>query len=489
MGDIGTPRDDLELVDVVFHLQDRHIKDETEEILSGYPDDRSFFGDDDSIEDGFCQGAWPEQEGCGDGGPRAVPRLRLPLKREASLEAERRPPSTEPPSWSSASQAASALLSWYIGTPRDDDEEPSKKLLWSAAACAAELRRAVGANKPQVVASTLQLAAESSDPQDAGAFFDTCFGAEAPDGGGSVFRDAVAEALALAAAPRSGADHSDWREAMQRRLAICILLAQCGGECGEQATQPRERQPLLGPSPFFLDSPRADSSHRGACSVADVDDADEDPDDSIVDESSSATGRGACGSHSPRTSSSACSGLRGASPEASPPRARSAPPEELRFADDGMLYTRREFLQEWGEAEGARHWSGAVQACERRLDLGRGPCSYAGFLEQHGRDGARLRWSLAPSLPHGEAPVLMTVVGGARGGGLVVRAGSSLRSTELGERLARRAEVECLERAGTRMRYRLVRGVGPPTGWITWSMGDKRLARRSRQGEAAPARG
>ncbi|CAK9033958.1 58 kDa phosphoprotein (Heat shock-related protein) (HRP) [Durusdinium trenchii] len=70
------------------------------------------------------------------------------------------------------------------------------------------------------------------------------------------------------------------------------------------------------------------------------------------------------------------------------------------------------------------------------------------------------------------------VVGGADKGGVVVRKGFELKSSEASCRLCTGAIVEELELRGERLRYRRLSGTGPDEGWISISLKDKVLACR-----------
>ena len=69
---------------------------------------------------------------------------------------------------------------------------------------------------------------------------------------------------------------------------------------------------------------------------------------------------------------------------------------------------------------------------------------------------------------------LWRVVGGEKGG-LLVREGRELNSAEKQERLANQSIVEEVETVGARFCYRIRRGVGPETGWISMKLKDKLL--------------
>lgn len=70
------------------------------------------------------------------------------------------------------------------------------------------------------------------------------------------------------------------------------------------------------------------------------------------------------------------------------------------------------------------------------------------------------------------------VVGGAEKGGVVVRQGVELKSSEASCRLSTGAIVEELQLVGERLRYRRLSGTGPDEGWISISLKDKVLACR-----------
>uniref|UniRef100_A0A7S4V5K5 J domain-containing protein n=1 Tax=Alexandrium monilatum TaxID=311494 RepID=A0A7S4V5K5_9DINO len=70
------------------------------------------------------------------------------------------------------------------------------------------------------------------------------------------------------------------------------------------------------------------------------------------------------------------------------------------------------------------------------------------------------------------------VVGGADRGGILVRAGPLTSSPQLADRLATGAFVAEAALEGERLRYRLLAGAGPGTGWVCVKLKDKVLLRR-----------
>jgi len=71
------------------------------------------------------------------------------------------------------------------------------------------------------------------------------------------------------------------------------------------------------------------------------------------------------------------------------------------------------------------------------------------------------------------------IVGGADKGGIMVRDGVGLKSTELPGRLSTGALVEELELQGDRLRFKRVTGTGPDEGWISVKITGKELAIRT----------
>lgn len=69
------------------------------------------------------------------------------------------------------------------------------------------------------------------------------------------------------------------------------------------------------------------------------------------------------------------------------------------------------------------------------------------------------------------------VVGGSDKGGVLVRDGQSTSSTQLEDRLATGSIIDELEKIGERVRYQLITGQGPPTGWVSISLKGKELLR------------
>ncbi|CAE7694574.1 FNTB [Symbiodinium sp. CCMP2592] len=82
---------------------------------------------------------------------------------------------------------------------------------------------------------------------------------------------------------------------------------------------------------------------------------------------------------------------------------------------------------------------------------------------------------------------LWEIVGGSETGGIVVRQGRELKSTQEPERLATKSLVEELELVAERLHYRLQSGRGPQEGWISIRISGKELA--VRRDEAGPTNG
>lgn len=82
------------------------------------------------------------------------------------------------------------------------------------------------------------------------------------------------------------------------------------------------------------------------------------------------------------------------------------------------------------------------------------------------------------------------VVGGSDKGGILVRTGRETTSPEASQRLATGALVQEEELVGDRLRYRLVKGEGPDSGWVSTKLKDKALLQRCEappEGKAASA--
>eukprot|EP00438_Fugacium_kawagutii_P022169 Skav235767 [mRNA] locus=scaffold803:651734:653416:+ [translate_table: standard] len=79
------------------------------------------------------------------------------------------------------------------------------------------------------------------------------------------------------------------------------------------------------------------------------------------------------------------------------------------------------------------------------------------------------------------------VVGGADKGGILVREGQSLKSTELSGRLSTGAILGELERAGERLKYCLLKGTGPAEGWVSLKVAGKELVQPTSAPEGHPA--
>lgn len=67
------------------------------------------------------------------------------------------------------------------------------------------------------------------------------------------------------------------------------------------------------------------------------------------------------------------------------------------------------------------------------------------------------------------------VVGGAETGGIMVREGCALDSSQYQHRLETGAQIAELARRGNRLNYKLVAGNGPHHGWVSISLKDKTL--------------
>jgi len=81
------------------------------------------------------------------------------------------------------------------------------------------------------------------------------------------------------------------------------------------------------------------------------------------------------------------------------------------------------------------------------------------------------------------------IVGGADKGGIIVREGADLKSTQLAERVSTGALVEQLELVGERLHYKLREGTGPADGWVSLSLKEKPLVQKSDRKPEAPAGG
>mmetsp|Transcript_3586 Transcript_3586/g.6311 ORF Transcript_3586/g.6311 Transcript_3586/m.6311 type:complete len:594 (-) Transcript_3586:292-2073(-) len=67
------------------------------------------------------------------------------------------------------------------------------------------------------------------------------------------------------------------------------------------------------------------------------------------------------------------------------------------------------------------------------------------------------------------------VIGGSGTGGIVVREGQELKSPQLGKRLETGSLVDQLKLVGERLKYELLRGDGPKTGWVSLKVSGKAL--------------
>ncbi|CAJ1336924.1 unnamed protein product [Effrenium voratum] len=66
-----------------------------------------------------------------------------------------------------------------------------------------------------------------------------------------------------------------------------------------------------------------------------------------------------------------------------------------------------------------------------------------------------------------QSVLIWEVVGGGKDGGIMVREGQSLKSLELLPRLRTGSLVRELAAKGERLRYQLLQGSGPSTGWVS----------------------
>eukprot|EP00442_Polarella_glacialis_P027314 CAMPEP_0115101798 /NCGR_PEP_ID=MMETSP0227-20121206/33466_1 /TAXON_ID=89957 /ORGANISM="Polarella glacialis, Strain CCMP 1383" /LENGTH=412 /DNA_ID=CAMNT_0002497657 /DNA_START=80 /DNA_END=1318 /DNA_ORIENTATION=+ len=71
------------------------------------------------------------------------------------------------------------------------------------------------------------------------------------------------------------------------------------------------------------------------------------------------------------------------------------------------------------------------------------------------------------------------IVGGADKGGIIVREGDSIKSTQVDDRLSTGALVQELELKGERLHYKRVTGSGPAEGWVSIKLTGKDLAVRT----------
>jgi len=71
------------------------------------------------------------------------------------------------------------------------------------------------------------------------------------------------------------------------------------------------------------------------------------------------------------------------------------------------------------------------------------------------------------------------VIGGASGGGIIVRTGKSIKSEACGERLSTGALVEEIVLDGERLNYRILTGTGPNEGWVSLKVSGKDILVKS----------
>lgn len=80
------------------------------------------------------------------------------------------------------------------------------------------------------------------------------------------------------------------------------------------------------------------------------------------------------------------------------------------------------------------------------------------------------------------------VIGGSGTGGILVRQGQELKSPQLEKRLETGSIVEELRLVGERLHYRLLRGAGPPEGWVSLKVSGKVLLSPLVEAETASAK-
>lgn len=78
------------------------------------------------------------------------------------------------------------------------------------------------------------------------------------------------------------------------------------------------------------------------------------------------------------------------------------------------------------------------------------------------------------------------VIGGADKGGIIVRAGKSIKSDLVEPRLSTGALIEEVQLEGDRLSYKLLKGTGPSTGWVSIKLTGKELVVKS-EATAPPA--
>eukprot|EP00435_Cladocopium_sp_Y103_P020216 s1291_g4.t3 len=71
--------------------------------------------------------------------------------------------------------------------------------------------------------------------------------------------------------------------------------------------------------------------------------------------------------------------------------------------------------------------------------------------------------------------MMWEVIGGADKGGILVREGQALSSKACDERLSTGARVKELQLVGERLRYELLDGLGPASGWVSVKISGKEL--------------
>lgn len=95
--------------------------------------------------------------------------------------------------------------------------------------------------------------------------------------------------------------------------------------------------------------------------------------------------------------------------------------------------------------------------------------------------------SVAASKAAPEQSAIWRVVGGASGGGIIVRAGKSKTSPKRDKRLSVGSRVREIEFDGDRLHYELVAGEGPAIGWVSTKITGAELLIREVPAEESPS--
>jgi len=110
--------------------------------------------------------------------------------------------------------------------------------------------------------------------------------------------------------------------------------------------------------------------------------------------------------------------------------------------------------------------------CTTKLDFGWGHALIAADVETMPFVND---WLRGQTMPAQSSSVRWEVIGGSAKGGIIVRQGVDLKSSQLAERLCTGAVVEEVELVAERLHYKKLTGDGPSHGWVSITLSGKPL--------------